>query len=167
MENVFKNKAFCVQKTEKQLLFSTVLCSLLLIIFLQSSEAQPASTSGSLRLVGTVRGPDFSGAVIDDASGNQTFYPLHSQLPDGSQLIAIRYKSVQLKSADGQYYDMFVAEDPKAAAARAAVPPVPVLRPAVPEVEERQVLSDQVYDKYRERQKQRQARRTPEDQPDQ
>ena len=69
--------------------------------------AQPASPSG-LRLVGTVESATFSGAVLDDGKGIQTFYGLLDALPDGSRIIKVRSDSILLKQSDGSLYDLFI-----------------------------------------------------------
>lgn len=70
------------------------------------SAGQTASPSIS-RLVGTVEGAPFSGAVFDDGSGIQSFYPLYGQLPDGSHLLKVRSKSIVVKKTDGALYEIF------------------------------------------------------------
>jgi hypothetical protein len=74
------------------------------------AAAQPASPSG-LRLVGTVEGAPFSGAVLDDGTGTQTFYGLHDALPDGSRIIKVHGDSILLKQPDGTVYELFIAQN--------------------------------------------------------
>ena len=44
----------------------------------------PAAESSSYKLIGTVEGEQFSGAVLEDSTG-QAFYRINQKLPDGSQ----------------------------------------------------------------------------------
>ena len=95
---------------------SFLLASLLIaagLVFSGRSSAQPASadTAASFRLIGTMEGPELSGAVLEDAAGVQSFYRLHEPLPDGSQCIKIRSDSILLKRADGTAYELFIAHN--------------------------------------------------------
>jgi len=99
---------------------STVLIFLFAFLFVGPSAAQapaasqPGSQSG-LRLVGTVESGPFSGAVLDDGTGVQTFYGLHDTLPDGSKIIKVKNDSILLKQPDGAVYELFIAQNTNAA----------------------------------------------------
>jgi len=113
------------------------LCILLIasgLAFVNPAEAQSLSagqaTSPSVsRLVGTVEGGPFSGAVFDDGTGIQAFYPLHGQLPDGSLLLKVRSNSIVVKKNDGALYEIFTT-----AGANSAVTAMPSqnITPSVP-----------------------------------
>lgn len=81
----------------------------------QPPAAVPAGSSAALRLVGTVESREFSGAVLDDASGTQLFLRLHEQLPDGSRIVKVLDNSIMLKRSDGMLYELFVTQDVNAA----------------------------------------------------
>jgi hypothetical protein len=55
-----------------------------------------------------------SGAVLEDASGMQTFYRLHEPLPDGSQCIKVRSDHVVLKLPDGIVYEVYISQNSRA-----------------------------------------------------
>jgi hypothetical protein len=76
-----------------------------------------------------VEGGLFSGAVFDDGTGIQAFYPLHGQLPDGSLLLRVRSNSIVVKINDGSLYEIFTT-----AGANSAVTamPSPNITPSVP-----------------------------------
>jgi len=89
-----------------------------------SAEAAASQPSGS-RLVGTVEGAPFAGAVFDDGTGVQTFYRLREQLPDGSRIVKIGKDSIAVKRQDGEVYELFTTGDANAAAASALAPENP------------------------------------------
>lgn len=76
------------------------------------------------RLIGTVEGDAFSGAVLEDDSG-QAFYRIHQKLEDGSRIIKVRSNRVTLRRADGSSAELEIVDDteivniPKPAARRA------------------------------------------------
>jgi hypothetical protein len=74
---------------------------------IRSASTSSEAMASSSRLVGTVQGAPFSGAVFDDGTGVQTFYRLHEQLPDGSYIVKVRNDSILIKKADGGLYEMF------------------------------------------------------------
>ena len=55
-----------------------------------------------------------SGAVLEDASGMQTFYRRHEPLPDGSQCIKVRSDHVVLKRPDGIVYEVYISQNSRA-----------------------------------------------------
>lgn len=71
-----------------------------------------AVQSLSYRLIGTVEGTNFSGAVLEDASG-QTFYSINQKLPDGSMIVKVKRVSVTIKKPDGSTVDLQVIDDTK------------------------------------------------------
>ncbi|MHB8844354.1 MAG: hypothetical protein ACYC7L_06345 [Nitrospirota bacterium] len=92
-----------------------------------SSAATPSPSSP--RLVGTVEGGPFSGAVFDDGTGVQAFYRLHEKLPDGSTIVKVRSDSIVIKKDDGLHYEMYTTGTANSAATAL---PSPDLSPARP-----------------------------------
>jgi hypothetical protein len=88
------------------------------------SSTSFAATESSPRLVGTVQGGPFSGAVFDDGTA-QTFYRLHEQLPDGSYIVKVRSNSILIKKGDGVLYEMFTTGAANSAATAVPSPSVP------------------------------------------
>jgi hypothetical protein len=80
-------------------------------------EYAQAATPSSYSLVGTIRGGDFSGAVINVEKGKQSFFRLLDKLPDGSQIIKIRADSIVLRGSDGLTYDMYILHETRNVAA--------------------------------------------------
>ena len=72
----------------------------------------PAAESTNYKLIGTIEGESFSGAVLEDASG-QAFYGIHQKLPDGSQIIRVMRDKVTLQRPDGSKTDIQIADDDK------------------------------------------------------
>ncbi len=72
----------------------------------------PAAASSSYRLIGTVEGQSFAGAVLEDA-GEQVFYRINQKLPDGSVIIKVMRDKITIKRADGSVMDVQVADDTK------------------------------------------------------
>jgi hypothetical protein len=77
-----------------------------------SSTALPVAPS-VFRLIGTVEGKAFAGAVLDDATGAQSFYRIHEKLPDGSQVVKVQSDSISLKRDDGTAYELYIIHDTK------------------------------------------------------
>ena len=80
-----------VQRRCSQVRHSLHLALVLFLFTLVPSNGAFAQTGASAastghRLVGTVEGGVFSGAVLVDTAGEQKFYRLHDVLPDGSRL---------------------------------------------------------------------------------
>ncbi len=94
----------------------------------QSPSAGQTASSIS-RLVGTVEGGPFSGAVFDDGTGVQSFYPLRGQLPDGSLLLKVRSRNIVVKKNDGALYEIFTTSG--ATSAVTAIPS-PSVTPSEP-----------------------------------
>jgi hypothetical protein len=81
----------------------------------QPPSPGPAAAPSGLRLVGTVQSKTFSGAVLNDSSGQQLFFRLHDKLPDDSQIVKVLSDSILLKRPDGMLYELFVTQDTSAA----------------------------------------------------
>jgi type II secretion system protein C len=62
-------------------------------------------------LIGTVEGEHFSGAVLEDKSG-QAFYRIQQKLPDGSSLVKVTRDKVSIRRSDGVLVNLQV-EDTK------------------------------------------------------
>lgn len=109
------------------------LCSVFTIIFFttgpacaqSSANSAFGSPSSAYRLVGTIEGKAFTGAVLDDTTGKQSFYRLRELLPDGSLLVSVRAKSITVKSADGTLSEVYVSAG--AQSASVATPAAPAV----------------------------------------
>lgn len=102
---------------------SLVLALVLFLLTLVPSEGAFAQTGATIastghRLVGTVEGGAFSGAVLVDTSGEQKFYRLNDILPDGSRLFKLRSGSILIKQPDGEVLEVYVVHE-----LRTAIPP--------------------------------------------
>ena len=75
------------------------------------SNGQAAAESTSFRLIGTVEGETFSGAVLEDPCGIQTFYRLHEKLSDGFQIVKIQRERITLKRPSGGTAELQVVDD--------------------------------------------------------
>jgi general secretion pathway protein C len=76
-------------------------------------SSSPAAVESSVyRLIGTIEGASFSGAVLEDASG-QAFYRINQKLPDGSQIIKVQRDKIVLRRADGSTTEIQVVDDTK------------------------------------------------------
>ncbi len=98
-------------------------------------NAAPGSASSTYRLIGTIEGGSFTGAVLDDTAGKQSFYRLRELLPDGSKVVKVRSDSVLLKQADGSLYELFITRDTKTAVQAnplASVSPAASFKPTDP-----------------------------------
>lgn len=103
--------------------------------------SEPAAAPSTYRLIGTVEGGAFAGAVLDDAAaGAQTFYRLRETLPDGSQIVKVRSDSISVKQSDGMVYELYIIHDMKASAPSAS-PPASA-GPAVPQFTDNQRMAD-------------------------
>ena len=89
-----------------------------------SSPGSPAVESSTYRLIGTIEGASFAGAVLEDASG-QAFYRMNEKLPDGSQIVKVQRDRIVLRRADGNTTEIQIVDDTKI---------VNVSRPVVPVV---------------------------------
>ena len=76
-------------------------------------SSSPAAVESSVyRLIGTIEGASFSGAVLEDASG-QAFYRINQKLPDGSQIIKVQRDKIVLRRADSSTTEIQVVDDTK------------------------------------------------------
>lgn len=66
-----------------------------------------ASRQSPFRLVGTIEGGPFTGAVIDDTKNPQAFYRLNEKLPDESQIVKVRGDHIVLKWPDGTRTELY------------------------------------------------------------
>jgi general secretion pathway protein C len=76
------------------------------------SSSPAAAESSMYRLIGTIEGASFSGAVLEDASG-QAFYRINQKLPDGSQIIKVQRDKIVLRRADSSTTEIQVVDDTK------------------------------------------------------
>jgi general secretion pathway protein C len=72
----------------------------------------PAASSSVYKLIGTIEGDSFAGAVLEDSTG-QTFFRIHQKLPDGSTIIKVQKTKITLRKPDGPTFDLEVADDTK------------------------------------------------------
>jgi len=97
-----------------------------LLLFLYGSfSAVPLHAQvspGPYRLIGTIKGKDVAGAVLDDSAGNQIFYRLREKLPDGSRITRIQDDVVSVQREDGTSYDLYIVHDAKPSAKPSSLP---------------------------------------------
>lgn len=72
----------------------------------------PAVESVSYRLIGTIEGESFAGAVLEDTTG-QAFYRIHQKLSDGSVIVKVMRDKISIKKPDGPVIDIQVVDDTK------------------------------------------------------
>jgi len=65
-----------------------------------SSPAAAVAASVSYKLIGTIEGEQFSGAVLEDSAG-QAFYRINQKLPDGSVIVKVMRDKVSIRRSDG------------------------------------------------------------------
>jgi len=98
---------------KKKLIRHVILISILFLLpfsLIGHLFGQVASQSG-YNLIGIIRSGNFSGAVINVAKGEQSFFRLFEKLPDGSQIVQVRDDSISIKGTDGTLYDMFISHE--------------------------------------------------------
>lgn len=79
----------------------------------KAPSAAPASAEiVNYRLIGTVQGDVFAGAVLEDTTG-QAFYRIHQRLSDGSQIVKVMRDRVTMRRADGSTADLQLVDDMK------------------------------------------------------
>jgi len=66
-----------------------------------------AWAQSAYRLVGTIEGGPFTGAVIDDTKNPQAFYRLNDKLPDESRLVKVLHNRIVLKLPDGTSMELY------------------------------------------------------------
>jgi general secretion pathway protein C len=72
----------------------------------------PAVESSSFKLIGTIEGEQFSGAVLEDSTG-QTFYRINQKLPDGSAIVKVMRDMVAIRRSDGVTVNLQIVDDTK------------------------------------------------------
>ena len=75
-------------------------------------SGRPAVESVNYRLIGTIEGQSFSGAVLEDTSG-QAFYRIHQKLPDGSTIVKVMRHKITIRKPEGPTIDIQVVDDTK------------------------------------------------------
>jgi hypothetical protein len=116
--------------------------------------AGPLFCSGSIawaqsayRLVGTIEGGPFTGAVIDDTKNPQAFYRLNDKLPDESRLVKVLHNRIVLKMPDGTNMELYTTSGPGGGKAFAApVAAVPSVTPQQIDRQKAEVQNAQVQD---------------------
>jgi len=93
-------------------------------------ESAAFAASPSYRLIGTIGGKSFAGAVFDDPTGAQSFSRLYDKLSDGSQIINVYDDRITLKRPDGSVFEMYTIHDTAKAGAPATKAPVSAARSA-------------------------------------
>ncbi len=79
----------------------------------KGSSATPASAEiVNYRLIGTIEGDTFAGAVLEDTTG-QAFYRIHQKLSDGSQIVKVMRDRVTMRRADGSTAELQIVDDMK------------------------------------------------------
>jgi general secretion pathway protein C len=78
----------------------------------QAPSSTPVVETTNYKLIGTVQGSSFSGAVLEDTTG-QSFYRLREKLPDGSQIIKVGRERVTIKKAAGGITELQIFDDTK------------------------------------------------------
>ncbi|HEX9021800.1 MAG TPA: type II secretion system protein N [Nitrospirota bacterium] len=82
----------------------------------------PQAESVSYKLIGTVEGGQFAGAVLEDSSG-QSFYRIHQKLPDGSMIVKVMRDRVSLRRPDGVIVGLQIVDETKIVGVSTPVPP--------------------------------------------
>src|SRR5574337_1257224 len=75
-------------------------------------SSQPAAESVSYKLIGTIEGDQFAGAVLEDSSG-QSFYRINQKLPDGSKIVKVMRDRASLRRPDGVVVSLQVVDETK------------------------------------------------------
>ena len=75
-------------------------------------SSSPAAASSVYKLIGTIEGGSFAGAVLEDSSG-QTFYRMREKLPDDSMIVKVEKTKVLLKRRDGSTVELQVVDETK------------------------------------------------------
>jgi hypothetical protein len=96
-----------------------------------SSAPQAAAVSSPYRLIGILQSGGFSGAVLEDGTGVQTFYRVDQKLPDDSRIVKVMRDRVLIKRPDGALSELLVADDTKAPAISSSTKAEPPAAPAV------------------------------------
>ncbi len=99
------------------------------LILVARTNAQPSTDPSGLRLIGTVMAGGFTGAVLGDAKGEQTFYRLHESLPDGSQIVKVQRDHILVRQSDDAVYEIYISHDTNAAVKQTGPPVVAAPQP--------------------------------------
>ena len=78
----------------------------------KAPSSAPEAETSVFKLIGTIEGEAFSGAVLEDATG-QAFYRMYQKLPDGSQIVKVGRDRVTIKKAEGGTSELQVVDDTK------------------------------------------------------
>jgi general secretion pathway protein C len=78
----------------------------------EPSSAPAPVAATNYKLIGTIEGESFAGAVLEDTSG-QAFYRIHQKLPDGGQIVKVLRDRVTMKQADGSTSEVVIEDDTK------------------------------------------------------
>jgi general secretion pathway protein C len=81
------------------------------------SGGHAAAGSTAYKLIGTVEGETFAGAVLDDGTG-QAFYRINQKLPDQSVIIKVMRDKAILRRTDGTTVTVETVDDAKIVTAR-------------------------------------------------
>lgn len=77
-----------------------------------ASSAPPTAEISNYKLIGTVEGDSFAGAVLEDASG-QAFYRIRQKMDDGSQIVKVLRDRVTLRRPDGSTAELQIVDETK------------------------------------------------------
>ncbi len=76
------------------------------------SSGPAAAETVSYKLIGTIEGELFAGAVLEDSTG-QTFYRMNQKLPDGSAIVKVMRDKVSIRRSDGVTVSLEVVDETK------------------------------------------------------
>jgi general secretion pathway protein C len=68
--------------------------------------------SSTFKLIGTIEGEQFAGAVLEDSTG-QAFYRINQKLPDGSAIVKVMRDRIAIRRSDGVTVNLQVVDDTK------------------------------------------------------
>ena len=106
------------------ILLSCVIVVLAGPLFCQGSLAlaqlDASLPQSAFRLVGTIEGGPFTGAVIDDTKNPQAFYRLNEKLPDESRIVKVQSDFIVLKWPDGTRTELYITQGTGGGSARVA-----------------------------------------------
>jgi general secretion pathway protein C len=77
-----------------------------------SGPAAAVAETLNYKLIGTIEGESFAGAVLEDPTG-QAFYRIHQKLSDGCQIVKVMHNRITMRRADGTTAELQVADDTK------------------------------------------------------
>ncbi len=76
------------------------------------SSGPAAAETVSYKLIGTIDGEQFAGAVLEDSTG-QSFYRINQKLPDGSSIIKVMRDKISIRRSDGVTVGLEVVDETK------------------------------------------------------